>query len=476
MSSETKFTKALNSHPYYLYQLAQRQTITFEFIYPGVAAIVQKAHAEFVAGEKQQAVDKLNTILRLELLPRDRASILLVLSWFLLDHGDLAQAMLAAMKALEADGGNAAHWEYAAGLAVSQRDLDKALEYFQKSVALDCSRGFSWAAIALMHSLNDNLKEVIAPAQRAMALKTDRHPQLVAISAALAAIAAGDATDGLFDLSPLREPPVDDDFLDCLPDLQGISLHIENPRGSCIIFAACDPTYLTKYAVPLVWSLERLARPVTIHLHVYNPTVETTAIFAELEKKLRHVMLRGSEEIVNLDEYGEGPVYFSCARFCRAYQLLRANDLPVVAVDVDVLFRKPVSQLSGLLASDVDIGVMGRGSSPLWERVSGSCVIYKQTERSREYARLVASLVARNLESKKGLWFLDQICLYLAICAMKDRLRIDRDQDRISCDTRLRENAVMWTVTVQKDLDDPFNQFASSLVAEYTAAPEVAYE
>ena len=326
-----------------------------------------------------------------------------------------------------------------------------------------------------MHSLNDNLNEVIAPAQRAMALKTDIRPRLVAISAAFAAIAAGDATDGLFDLSSLREAPVDDDFLDCLPDLQGTSMHIDNPRGACIIFAACDPTYLTKYAVPLVWSLERLARPVTLHLHLYNPTVEATAIFAGLEKKLRHVMLRRSEEMVNLDEYCSGPVYFSCARFCRAYQLLRANDLPVVAVDVDVLFRKPVSQLPGLLASHVDIGVKGQVNSPPWERVSGQCVIYQQTERSREYARLVASLVARNFESKKGLWFLDQICLYLAICAMKDRLRIDWDRNRISCDTRLGENAVMWTVTVQKHLDDPFNRFASSLVAEFTAAPEVAY-
>ena len=75
--------------------------------------------------------------------------------------------------------------------------------------------------------------------------------------------------------------------------------------------------------------------PVTIHLHLYNPTVEAIAILAGLEKKLRHVMLRRSEEIVSLDEYGGGPVCFPVRDFI-AYQLLRANDLPVVAVDIDI--------------------------------------------------------------------------------------------------------------------------------------------
>ena len=142
MTCETKFTKALNSHQYYLDRLADLQTFDVKFVDPGVADIVQKAYAEFATGGKQQAVDKLSSLLRRELLRRDRASTLLLLSRFFLDRGEVDQAMLAAMKALEADGENAAHWEYAAGLAVRQRDLDKALEYFQKSVALDCSRGF----------------------------------------------------------------------------------------------------------------------------------------------------------------------------------------------------------------------------------------------------------------------------------------------------------------------------------------------
>ena len=164
------------------------------FVDPGVAdAHSSESVCRIRCRWKQQAVDKLNALLRLELLRRDRASTLVVLSRCLAAPWRAGPGNVSAMKALEADRGNAGALGIRCRSRGSPSDLRQGAGVFPKRARHWIVHVVFLGAIALMHSLNGNLNEVIASAQRAMALKTNIRPRLVAISAAFAAIAAGDA-------------------------------------------------------------------------------------------------------------------------------------------------------------------------------------------------------------------------------------------------------------------------------------------
>jgi hypothetical protein len=153
-----------------------------------------------------------------------------------------------------------------------------------------------------------------------------------------------------------------------LPDLQGTCNHQD-----FFIYSACDTTYFDQFAPAFINSV-RCNANANIHLHLFNPRADqidycqraqvsatweqvSNSLFDLATQRWDSIPASGSAKLhydrtVNaMIKGGDATLqerikktYYACARFVRLAELFQA--VPVLALDVDAVVRKPWTPLS----------------------------------------------------------------------------------------------------------------------------------
>ncbi len=348
-------------------------------------------------------------------------------------------------------------------LAVRRRDLAKAEACFRKAARLAPDLGQAWAALALLLILDEQWAEAEQPARRALALGCELGANLVTYGLMFATLLQNRPVESPFLLPPAGAIPdaTMDRLLSGLPAVEGDT----PPAGETgpLIFVACDTTYLTRHALDLLWSLDETGVDGQVHLHIFNPSGQDIQTIKATAKRLQRIRLGHSCETVDLERFGPAPVYYSSARFCRFYQLVRATKRPALILDADSLFRLPPHRLPGWGRADLDLALMENPTGPPWERFLACGLYAAPTPAGLDYLARVAFFVGQNLIARKGRWFLDQIALFLAHRQAGSALRL-RSWNADCFDLGHRDHSVVWTVALNKSQDGRYMEFKRNLV------------
>jgi FkbM family methyltransferase len=348
-----------------------------------------------------------------------------------------------------------------------------AADAFRRAAELDPANGAAFGALAVMHGLVGDWDRAALPAARARALGEEFGPNLVRLTSLFAQLHQGGTGEPEMDLRPLDGRATDAAFLGALPAVDGGLRSADQTRP--IVFVGCDERYLAEHVPTLAYSLEAQGEPVTLHVHVFGGGAATGRVIAGLLPKLSVVAVA-----LTIEPEGGAPaaprnVYYACARFIRAWQVLCANDVPVMAVDADVLFNRPLSQFPGFDGAAADVSVCSQPEeSPAWEQVIAGAVLLLPTPAARAWLGAVAATIAANLLGTGSVWFLDQIALSLAFQRRPGGARILASPFARSCDTRHGEAAVIWAVTVDKSSESAFLARRRALARRFEGAPAEA--
>ena len=363
-----------------------------------------------------------------------------------------------------------AEYRHLAGvLALRARSPALAAAHFQQAVQLDPSLGAAWAAWALLLTLDGQWAVVEAPARRALALGCELGPHLIRYGLLFSTLFQGRSVASPFLLPPTGPLPKAalGRVLASLPAIQG---DWPAPDGAPLIFVACDGRYLTEHALALLLSLNASAakeasQAVQVHLHLFNPEADGLRQLAAVATTLDRVVISRSFETVELERFGPGPVYYSCARLCRFQQCLRATGRTVVMLDADCLFRRSPSHLPGWSNTSFDIGLLEKPGAPPWEQVLACGLLVAPTPAGQAFLEYVSFFVGQNLIARKGLWFMDQIALFLAYRGLSSEAHFHVWDER-SLDVGHGEDAVIWTVGARKHQAGCYQNYKAALLGK----------
>ncbi len=460
------FARCLQVDPYYLsvietLELPQRFR---DGLTPEVARHYQHALERFRAGDRPAArtlLDGLATVLAGADRGLCRAMLAMVLSVDG-DH-DAAEAELARAMAVAPD---CPEYRHLAGvLAVRRRDPAAAAARFAEAARLAPGFGPPRAALALLLALDGQWAEVAEPAKGALAAGCELGASLVGYSLWFSTLFQGGPDPGGF-LLPAPRTVTAAAVARVLAGLPAVEMGATAPSSGDrpMVFVFCDTGYLEPHALPLVWSLEDVGAGCAVHLHVANPAPGDAARLEAVAARLRQVHLGWSFETVDLDRFGPASVYYSCARFCRFYQLVRDRRRPVLMVDADSLFQRPPESLPGWGCPGIDVGLVDNPMAPPWERFIAWGTYVAPTPAGLDFLGRVAFFVGRNLLARTGRWFLDQTALFLAHQSRPTGLGLALwHAANGPFDLGHRDDAVVWTVALDKTGEGPYNRRKDAL-------------
>ncbi|MBC7325772.1 MAG: hypothetical protein H5T99_10750, partial [Moorella sp. (in: Bacteria)] len=202
--------------------------------------------------------------------------------------------------------------EIHATVLIRQHRLIEAEKVLLKITTLDQSRGWAWAALAVLYGLAGHWDKAGEPAERAHSLGVEICRNLVHLTLLFSRLVQGQAPGDLLSISALNEETDSTAFIGQLPEVRG-TFKATGPADAPIVFVACDPVYLTEHLPALAWSLERLGRPVTLHIHIYNPGPEVDLVMPAIDAGLNVVTFNVTAENVSDKDFGPLKVYYSAA-------------------------------------------------------------------------------------------------------------------------------------------------------------------
>ena len=375
--------------------------------------------------------------------------------------GNPAGAAAALTRALAASPDCAEYHHLAGVLALRRRAVAAAMAHFQDAVRLDPTLGPAWAAMALLFTLDGQWAAVEPPARRALALGCELGAHLVAYGLLFSTLFEDRPVTSPFLLPPSGTIPAAamERLLARLPAVTG---SWPGAEPGPILFVACDGVYLIEHALALLWSLEETAGECAVHLHLFNPRADDLPRLAAVAAALRRVRISHTTETVDVLRFGSAAVYYSCARFCRLAQFVRATGRSALMLDADSLFRKPPDQLPGWGRTDLDLALFENPGAPPWEQILAWGVYAAATPQGLAFLDRVGFFVGQNLIARKGLWFLDQIALFLAHRSLSAGLRI-QNWDSRCFDLGHGDQSLVWTVTRNKNQDSRYNDYKRAL-------------
>ncbi len=383
--------------------------------------------------------------------------------------GELDAAWAEAERALIRAPSCAEYRHLAGVLALRARIPALAATHFQQAVQLDPSLGAAWTAWALLLTLDGQWAAAEAPARRALALGCELGPHLIRYGLLFSTLLQGHPIASPFLLPPMGPLPEAalGRVLASLPAIQG---DWPAPDAAPLIFVACDGRYLTEHALTLLLSLDASTanepnQAVQVHLHLFNPEADGLRQLAAVAATLDRVVISRSFETVALGRFGSGPVYYSCARFCRFQQCLRATGRTGVLLDADCLFRRAPSHLPGWSDTAFDVGLVEKPEAPPWEQVLACGLLVAPSPAGRAFLERVAFFVGQNLIARKGLWFMDQIALFLAYRSLSSEARFHVWDER-GLDVGHGEDAVIWTVGARKNQAGCYQNYKAALLGK----------
>jgi tetratricopeptide (TPR) repeat protein len=349
-------------------------------------------------------------------------------------------------------------------LLIRFRRVRAGTDLIEQALHANAGYGYGHAVLALVYTLDRAWPQALAAAQAARSLGADTLPgemDLCVVSAQLGMGKPPHELDPLFDWRPLHGPN-DDSYLERLPAIQGLPI-APLPADALVHFVACDTAYLEQHAVALAHSIRAQCGDGAIHLHLFEPTAQTWASLDKLRLDLSPLPLSVTWETVAFDDYSGKSLYCACARFVRLYQMVRATGNRVVMLDADSLVR---GDLASALAGAGDIGLVRAEHEPPWHYYLGGFCAFRRSPVSLAFLRELGALLAFNLPGGRARRYLDQLALY--ICARRaesEGVCIEHLPIGKFCDTLFTEDALVWSVTQNKDADSPFARYKREVLA-----------
>ncbi len=251
----------------------------------------------------------------------------------------------------------------------------------------------------------------------------------------------GVAANGLADLeNPVTPAP-----------FQG---RMAQPNSEGIVYAACDPGYFHRFARPFTVSILRYAPQMSVHLHLYQPD---EAILRDVEYLTTLLPERfsasweGGEDNPYDDASPLKFIYYATARFRRMAELAAVARSPIIALDVDTLFRgNPGAAFKALSpeAMGLIIGKPKKWWKPLkiWQRVKAGLVYAPPTEAAARFLKEAAAVMDCQLASAPN-YHVDQTVLYFMrkYCARYGRAPGFQSLPSSLLDWTFSSDGVIWT-------------------------------
>lgn len=199
-----------------------------------------------------------------------------------------------------------------------------------------------------------------------------------------------------------------------LPPIRTI---VGRPVGdaSHVLFLACSPDYLDRYAGSLLESLSANGGGDSLlHLHVVGDDEHLLERLRKVPDRYHRVPMTITAEAPDLGSLSASQriTFFTGARFLRVPDLLDAYRRPVVTLDIDAIIEGPTQQLVDAAAGS-DLGLMLRIPQRIvWTNVLAGVVVFNPTDRAKAYAKLVKGFILTSMAEGRLTWNLDQIALF----------------------------------------------------------------
>ena len=220
-----------------------------------------------------------------------------------------------------------------------------------------------------------------------------------------------------------------------------------SPKGT--IFLSSDPRYFYQFTAPLLLSLESLATPSRVQIHIMDGEHLDAPKTEQFLSGLNHVQCGLSIERSNLGDIPtkQKAIYFHAIRYVRLFQALKSGKGPYCITDVDGLFVKdPQHVFSGLNGQDVGLcpvpGMWGTRS-----HFQASFTAISNTKDGVNFAKLIAAYVAVALRQDALYWGIDQNALFnvYKYLIRKNRTPKIKVIDETLFSLEAKEDSVFWS-------------------------------
>lgn len=338
-------------------------------------------------------------------------------------HAEASASLRKALESLPDD----ARLTYSLGLTLlRQHEIAAAVDCFRQAVASNPGLGQAWAAIALIACLEQDHAATEVAAREALRLGCALPGRLVELALMQATRLQGKTVEGAFDFSTLT---LTDDEIDTrlkqllatMPPVDQTTL-VHPPHGRPVYFVYADHLYFIEHVIPLVLSIVETGARCAIHLHIANPGRGAVDLIERLRARLKDTPLIVSTESVFVEQYAAPSVYHSCMRFVRLWQAFRANNMPMVMVDADVLARRDPSVLEEDIDPAIDVVLARSETDPYWSWFYGGYVSLRPRPGAGRFIGMVAAFILQNFAQRTARWFLDQTAL--AACHDAESARV----------------------------------------------------
>jgi hypothetical protein len=176
-------------------------------------------------------------------------------------------------------------------------------------------------------------------------------------------------------------------LFDRLPPMEGA---LPPANSDIVIFCGADKGYVRRFALPFAVSLAAASPSAAFHLHMFGePDEEARALAGRIGEMLGASRFSLSHELSDLSGMTRRRqiMYFEVVRFARLLEIAERVKVPLLAMDIDVLFLKKVGDLQALCAgADVAITLRPREYNPA-KKVRAAVVYFAATEKARTFLR-----------------------------------------------------------------------------------------
>ena len=189
-------------------------------------------------------------------------------------------------------------------------------------------------------------------------------------------------------------------------------------EASHVLFLACSPDYLERYAGSLLESLSANGGGgALLHLHVVGDDERLLQRLLKVPARYHRLPMTITSESPDLSGMSSSQriTFYTGARFLRVPDLLDEYQRPVITLDIDAIIEGPTQQLIEAAAGG-DLALMLRMPQRIvWTNVLAGVVVFNPTARAKAYAQLVKGFILTSLAEGRLTWNLDQIALFCSL-------------------------------------------------------------
>lgn len=196
-------------------------------------------------------------------------------------------------------------------------------------------------------------------------------------------------------------------------ELFGKKINTKTECGSpeYIISVSCDSKYFSLYGEIFINSLRQIKDNFYCHISI------TDAVAFNANDNRFSIVNQGICANDNV-----GPIS-SALRYVHAFDLLQANDVPVVVMDIDTGFKRSIKPLLER-CDDFDVGLRMLKNVLPWEEITAGFGVFNKTPKSRDFLSIARAYLLRTLKSGNQQWWVDQNALECASRFMRDNISI----------------------------------------------------